>query len=90
LKLLDFKLLADENIHADVIEFLRVQGCDVVSVAERNLIGASDGELLMLSVAERRVVFTHDSDFGTLAILGGHDVIGIVYKLFECRSWRDR
>jgi hypothetical protein len=33
-KPLDFPLLADENIHPDVISYLRQQECDIRSVAE--------------------------------------------------------
>ena len=31
------------------------------------------------SVAERRVIITHDGDFGRLAIAAGEPVVGIVY-----------
>lgn len=79
MKLGDFKLLADENIHPQVIQFLRTVGFDVSAVAELNLMGTPDLDLLRLAYAESRVVVTHDSDFGTLAVLAGEPIVGIVY-----------
>ncbi|MCD0460399.1 DUF5615 family PIN-like protein, partial [Roseiconus lacunae] len=35
--------------------------------------------LLHMAVDENRVVLTHDSDFGTLAIRQGHPVVGVFY-----------
>ena len=29
--------------------------------------------------SEKRIIVTHDSDFGTLAVLGGEPVLGIIY-----------
>jgi predicted nuclease of predicted toxin-antitoxin system len=79
LKLWDFKLLTDENIHPAVVQFLRSQGFDVLDVATANLQGGLDVDVLRHAVTEGRVVVTHDSDFGTLAMLAGEPIIGIVY-----------
>ncbi len=77
---LDFPLLADENIHPDVVRFLREQhGADICSVSEEGLAGQDDTTLLRCACQENRVVLTHDSDFGTLAMLQGEPFIGIVY-----------
>jgi predicted nuclease of predicted toxin-antitoxin system len=35
--------------------------------------------MLRRTVAEDRVVVSHDHDFGTLAVLAGEPIIGIVY-----------
>ena len=43
------------------------------------LLGAPDVELLRRAVAENRLVVTHDADFGTLAMLLGEPVVGILY-----------
>jgi predicted nuclease of predicted toxin-antitoxin system len=76
---LDFPLLADENIHPDVVSHLRQQGCDIRSVVEEELIGQSDLAVLRLAYAEGRVVLTHDSDFGTLVVTQDEPFVGIVY-----------
>ena len=46
MKALDFPLLADENVHPEVIEFLRKAGLDVDSIAEQGNFGLSDTEVL--------------------------------------------
>lgn len=79
MKPLDFPLLADENIHPDVIGFLRERGCDVQSVAEEGRFGQSDADVLRLAHMAGRVVLTHDSDFGMLVIMRGEPFTGIVY-----------
>jgi predicted nuclease of predicted toxin-antitoxin system len=76
---LDFPLLADENIHPDVVSYLRQQERDVRSIVEEGLFGESDRTLLRIAYADGRVVLTHDSDFGTLAITQDEPFIGIVY-----------
>ena len=76
---LDFALLEDENIHPDVISYLRQQECNVRSVVEDRLIGQSDRTVLCAAYADGRVVLTHDSDFGTLVITQEEPFVGIIY-----------
>jgi len=78
LKALDFPLLADENVHHDVIVFLREAGLDVESVGEQGNFGLLDTEILRQATEAGRVVLTHDSDFGGLALMGAQ-FIGIIY-----------
>jgi predicted nuclease of predicted toxin-antitoxin system len=77
-KALDFPLLADENVHPEVIEFLREAGLDVESVSEQGQFGLPDTQVLQQATATGRVVLTHDSDFGGLALMGA-EFIGIIY-----------
>jgi predicted nuclease of predicted toxin-antitoxin system len=76
---LDFPLLADENIHPGVVSYLRQQERDVRPIVEEGLFGESDRALLRIAYADGRVVLTHDSDFGTLAVTQDEPFIGIVY-----------
>jgi predicted nuclease of predicted toxin-antitoxin system len=78
LKPLDFPILADENVHPEVIEFLRNVGLDVDSVAEQGNFGLSDTGVLQQATEAERVVLTHDSDFGGLALMGAI-FTGIIY-----------
>lgn len=78
MKALDFPLLADENIHPDVIEFLRREGFDIESVSEQGSFGLPDPQVLQQATKAGRVVLTHDSDFGGLALMG-NQFIGIIY-----------
>ena len=43
------------------------------------MIGEPDEAILALATVEGRIVFTHDGDFGSLAIAKGLPYIGIVY-----------
>lgn len=78
MKALDFPLLADENVHPDVIVFLRKADLNVTSVTEQGQFGLPDTEVLKQATDAGRVVLTHDSDFGGLALMGAK-FIGIIY-----------
>jgi predicted nuclease of predicted toxin-antitoxin system len=62
--------IADENVSGTVIRTLHELGHDVLSVKEL-MRGAGDPKILALAQAERRVVVTHDKDFGELAFRFG-------------------
>ena len=63
------KLLADENIHPNVISFFRQQGCDVEDVTTLGFVKEADDVILNEAFKQNRIVITHDRDFGRLAIL---------------------
>lgn len=75
----DYPLLADENIHPQVIAFLRAKRKDIKSVFDEGLAGQEDTAILHMANAEHRVVITHDSDFGKLTLLKGEPFTGILY-----------
>jgi predicted nuclease of predicted toxin-antitoxin system len=79
LRLREFPLLTDENIHPEIVKSLRKSGADVLDVKESRLIGSSDLVLIRKAFQDGRVVLTHDSDFGQLAVAALEPVIGIVY-----------
>jgi predicted nuclease of predicted toxin-antitoxin system len=58
--------LADENLPRPAIEALREAGFDVLWITEDNP-GATDDEVLELSVSSGRTLLTLDKDFGELA-----------------------
>ena len=74
LRALSFPLLLDENIHPAVADALRADGRNVCTVVEAGLTGATDAAVLQHAHSERRVVLTHDSDFGALAVRAGMDL----------------
>jgi predicted nuclease of predicted toxin-antitoxin system len=78
-KLAEFGLLTDENIDPAVVAWLKQSGFDVFDVCEQGLQGATDVQLLKTAVANHRLIVTHDKDFGTLAVLQGEPVIGVIY-----------
>jgi predicted nuclease of predicted toxin-antitoxin system len=79
MKLQDFGLLTDENVSPGVISWLRQAGFDVLDVCEQSLQGSTDLHLVRLAHASNRLIITHDVDFGTLAVLQGEPVIGLIY-----------
>lgn len=64
------RILADENIATSVIQALRGAGFDVVSIREE-MPGANDADVLSRAAAERRLLITHDKDFGEMAFRNG-------------------
>jgi len=79
MKALDFPLLADENVHPQVVVALAGWGKQVRSVFDEGLASQEDIKILRFAHARRWVVLTHDSDFGALAIRKGEPFTGIVY-----------
>jgi predicted nuclease of predicted toxin-antitoxin system len=59
------RLLADENVHADLVAWLRAQQHDVLYAAEI-LQQSEDTDLLQLAQTQQRVIITDDKDFGEL------------------------
>ena len=62
------KLLADENIPKTIIDKLRGQGYDVLSLLEIRP-GMSDDEVVDIAMRESRIILTFDKDFGRIALL---------------------
>jgi predicted nuclease of predicted toxin-antitoxin system len=79
MKPLGFPLLTDENIRSEVVDALRAQGKDIVSVHDEKLTGQPDVAILRRARELGRVMLTHDSDFGQLAVQAGEPIVGIIY-----------
>jgi predicted nuclease of predicted toxin-antitoxin system len=77
------RLLADENLHADLVRWLRARGHDV-SYAAETLAGEPDEPLLRRARAEGRILITDDKDFGELVVRRGHATAGVL--LLRLRS----
>ena len=69
--------LADENLHADLVEWLRGRGDDVVYVIE-NTRAIADDVVLDLADLDDRIAITQDKDFGTLVFAEGRRPRGVV------------
>ena len=74
MNLFDFPFLADENIHPDIVAYLRQDGLDITSISEQGHFGLSDTNVLRQAFRAGRIVLTHDSDFGSLALMGAEFV----------------
>jgi len=71
------RFLADENLEAAVVQALRESGHDVLEVGTHRP-GIDDDEVASLARRERRILVTHDKDFGELAFLQGRRLPGIL------------
>jgi predicted nuclease of predicted toxin-antitoxin system len=60
------KLLADENVAPRVIEALRKEKFDILSIQEVGLSKASDEKIIKFGQKEKRIIISHDKDFGKL------------------------
>ena len=65
------RVIANENIAGAVVQELRRRGHDVLSVKE-SMRGADDLAILRRAENERRLIITHDKDFGELAFRRCH------------------
>jgi predicted nuclease of predicted toxin-antitoxin system len=57
------RVLADENLFEPIIQYLRAQGHEVISVRGTELAGASDDQLYKKAVREGLTIITMDKDF---------------------------
>lgn len=73
------RFLADANVDPAVVEMLRSRGHDAVHVREIDLARADDATILRRANADRRVVVTHDADFGRLAVVDRAPFLGVVF-----------
>jgi predicted nuclease of predicted toxin-antitoxin system len=78
------RLLTDENVHPEVVAFLRERGCHVLDVKEQERVGTTDRELVRLAVEEQRTILTHDRDFGRL-LMAQEKLFptGVIYRCFR-------
>ena len=76
------RFLADENIPPDLVQWLRGQGCDVLSVREERR-GAEEANVLRWAREEGRVLLTSDRDFGGLLFRQGMTLDGILFLRFR-------
>jgi predicted nuclease of predicted toxin-antitoxin system len=78
-------LLADENVHAGIVDKLRKSGFEVYSIRE-TMGGASDMEVLQKATSIPAILVTEDSDFGELIFSHGIPAIGVIYLRY---SWSE-
>lgn len=76
------KLLADANIEAALVRWLRLEHHDLVWAAEMSP-STPDSQLIALAAAQERVLLTYDRDFGELVFLRSEHSNGIVLLRFD-------
>lgn len=76
---LQLSILADENIHEEVMNHLRRRRLTIESIKERNLRGSTDEQIISLAEKEKKIILTHDADFGRIMHLSQILQTGIVF-----------
>jgi len=74
--------VADENLHANIINSMRDAGIEVFSIRE-TMAGASDRDVLEKARSMSAILITEDSDFGELVFSHGIPAVGIVYLRYN-------
>jgi len=64
------KLLADENVHSEIIAYLRSKGYEIITAIDEGLAGSKDYEVLAYTEKHDRILLTGDKDFGGLLEFG--------------------
>ena len=64
------KLLADENVHSEIIAYLRSKGYEIITAIDEGLAGSKDYEVLAYTEKHGRILLTGDKDFGGLLEFG--------------------
>jgi predicted nuclease of predicted toxin-antitoxin system len=72
------RLLLDENIQIQTVEFLRASGYDVVGVHDEHLVSQSDDIIFQRAQQTQRVLMTYNADFADLRALAGVHHCGII------------
>jgi predicted nuclease of predicted toxin-antitoxin system len=72
------KLLADQDVFALSVAFLRGLGHDVVTASQLGMAASHDDELLRIAGEQGRIFVTRDRDFGSLVFIQGRGP-GVIY-----------
>lgn len=72
------KFLADENIPKASYNVLKDNEWDIIHIAD-DLSGLKDEEIVALSIEQRRIIITFDSDFGELIFKDGMCPLGCIF-----------
>jgi predicted nuclease of predicted toxin-antitoxin system len=78
LRFRELSFLADQNVPAVVVSWMRGAGWDVVSTRDIAFSRASDPAVLAHSVEMERVLLTFDTDFGDLVVRRRMEFVGVI------------
>lgn len=77
-------IIANENVFEPIIEFLRSEGHNLISVRETSLSGATDDEIYEKAIKDKLIVLTMDKDFSRIVRFPPERCGGIiVVKLYR-------
>jgi predicted nuclease of predicted toxin-antitoxin system len=73
------RFLADHDVYAVTVEWLRQQGHDVVTVKDLGMQQAADEDLLAKAKELDRLFLSRDKDFGALVFLRAAGASGVIF-----------
>lgn len=82
-------ILADENIDAAIVQWLREQGLDILYIAEVSP-SLNDETILAQARDEKRTLLTSDLDFGEIVFRRRLITHGVVLLRYRARTQDDR
>lgn len=81
------RFVLDMGLGRSTAEFLRKQGHDAVHLRDQNLQRLSDEKIVEKALAERRVILTHDLDFGRIVALSRGQLPSVItFRLTDMRA----
>lgn len=81
------RFLLDMGLGRRTAEFLRDQGHDAVHLRDEGLQRLSDERIVEKAISERRVVLTHDLDFGRIVALSRGQLPSVItFRLTDMRA----
>jgi len=72
------KFLVDENISPLTVKFLNDMGLDVVDLIKLNKRGITNGDLVDLAMAKKRIIITQDLDLGEIHFFSSKKKFGAI------------
>jgi predicted nuclease of predicted toxin-antitoxin system len=80
------KFLADENLYMPIVNILRDNGHNVLSILEEGKTGAPDEDIFQIAVSENRIILTMDKHFTNMLRFPSYQCGGIiVVRLYKIR-----
>ena len=80
------RIVADENVHHQIILNLRQQGLDIISIKEQSP-GVTDKEVIKLVEKLNALLVTEDSDFGKWAFVHKKQ-FGVIFLRYHYKEVR--
>jgi len=81
------RFVLDMGLARRTAEFLREQGHDAIHLREQGLQRLSDERIVEKAISERRVVLTHDLDFGRIVALSRGQLPSVItFRLTDMRA----
>ena len=79
-------IIADENIDARIISFLRTSNIEVYAIIENNP-GIADEEVIFIAKEKKFIILTEDKDFGEWIFAHGVKNCSIIFLRYDFKEY---